>query len=189
MISLSNQKYLLFLRKEIESVSFIDTLSNSKERIDRAYSFLGANFRNFTFNKAFLSPFLHNYDTILEYHLERVRQLYFPNLPSRLSCLFAIKDLSTSQEIKNRYNWNSELIEIYCCNQSKIHYCDMNWIEYFSSLLKQNYDIPDDFFKFYWNSIPENTIVPDAPAPVWEYLIEGQIYLNHSKDDLASNSH
>lgn len=152
---------------------FIDTSLNKESRIN--YCMQLFIFQEQLYRNNILSHFLyHNYFPI-EAELENYRQKYFPNYPSRLSCIFTFDSIERTIAVNKIYKWNSPIKKVYPTDNCKIIKCDLAWITYFRS----GEPLIEEFCNAYWQGKKLCDFFPEIKySPVFEYLIEGKVNLS-----------
>lgn len=102
-----------------------------------------------------------------ELAFEIVREKLYPNLPSRLKCLYAFDILQINEIIKllNIENF-SRFVEVEPLGN--YHVADLNWLNAIFSTLSGFYNA-----KHYWAGEPRIDAV--FKSPIWEYLIADKV--------------
>ncbi|GAA6323312.1 hypothetical protein F350042L8_04100 [Fusobacterium ulcerans] len=116
----------------------------------------------------FMTEFININCLKIEYELEKIRNLYYQDYPSRLSCTFASKNIAEFSTLPH-------FIEV--AEDCRVVKCDMQIINFLRTY--PSYLI-FELLKGYWEgkTLRECINNPNALPPVWEYLIEGKHQIN-----------
>lgn len=156
----------LILCRRTHETSFFDTSLNKLERITAFGKIIeiieNGNtpiFINELFNINWLK---------IEYEVEKIRNFYFSDYPSRLSCTFS------SQEFKE---FSTPLHTVKIEESCKVIKCDMQIINFLRTY--PSYLMMVNILEGYWEgkTLRECINNPNALPPVWEFLIEGKHHI------------
>lgn len=108
----------------------------------------------------------------IEKILEETRKDYFPAYPSRLSCTF----------LSDRFYFNSYRHEATILKDSKVIKCDMAIINFLRS--NPHALTAKNILLGYWQgkTLSQAIESPYEQGSLWEYLVEGEVYLSHIND-------
>ena len=142
-------------------------------------------FFNPQYTNAYSKFGIENINNEFEIKLEKYRKKYFPQLPSRYSCIFAFESYEMCELVSQCYHWN--LMEVNCFKPNKIIAIKRVNMEIISAL-KDMYNLFDEeSLKSYFNMYFSGELIKDIVypsdnkkisfSPIYEYLIEGELEL------------
>lgn len=125
----------------------------------------------------------------VEYNAEIARKNHFPTIPSRMSCIYAFKNLEDCKKVALRYGWNLGTVRKFYLEPhslNRVHKVNMEVISLARGaghLHCLDLSEQDRLWKHYWSgggscTIENQLIGTFSCGVIWEYLIEGVLILD-----------
>lgn len=127
----------------------------------------------------------------IEHDAEHVRLKYFPQLPSRLSAVYAFGDIDTCREVSDKWGWDLSSVkqfELVPNELNRVVRVNMEVVSLARGVYKGatwGIEEIENIWKHYWSG--NDNLSPEIPdkesrrivssGVIWEYLIEGQLKL------------
>ncbi|HMM22958.1 MAG TPA: hypothetical protein PKA10_19790 [Selenomonadales bacterium] len=119
---------------------------------------------------------------------ELIRSMYYKSNPSRFSAVYGFGDYNTCEVVAQKYNWDINTVKMFRINEhplNRITKANMEIVSYLRGIYAgQNGSLLTDdkivnAWKAYWDGAAwPGAEIGEAPGePIWEYLIDGVLYL------------